>query len=345
MREAQESSPSRLRERCLAAQYGPATAGLFDRYALAPPEQVLGIGDLSLVRADLVVACDFRCLPTALAATAVVGAPCIDHCGGDPRRLTLQVFADIVYVLSAAHELGLPALVTLGTREEELVAARSRARRADVWPEIGRMVAEWVRISARAFGAADVRIWQTHEPDCDAALSALAAATRDVLPDRRLNGLYSLDGSSTFPAGSAVFAGYYSYFRRNVVSYLPEFASRGLARPIQQVLVAENLQQHKAVARARELRGDQAGDRVRDAQAPVLHLAPLPSPSLSGRSRMSRAPTEDQLFVADPSALVAGKLAAAADVSRWYWQALLGEVGRTAGADLASALAACRSLL
>ncbi len=230
----------------------------------------------------------------------IVAQTCIDHSAADPGKLAVSVLTDLVFGHLAAHALGAPLLICLGTGEELHVVPRGQ-RRAAGWQAVVRRIGGV--LESLAPPPSGRRVIETGEPEIwDLAREVVEA---DDIPDEDLDGLYRLHPPDPFPRATP-YTYFYRYYRHNVVRYRAPFLSAVSGTPARQVLVVEDAHQLKAVGLA-AARNAPEGTATSHLMTPAA-----PSRSLSGRA--SRATGED--FVPLP-ATAAGPLPTGG-----FWQAV-----------------------
>ncbi|GGL42363.1 hypothetical protein [Planomonospora parontospora] len=277
--------------RLATAMYGPqaetATAAYGINTLTEPPPWLRGM-EAGVVAATPAAADGPR-------PDVVVASTCVDHCDADPGRLAATVLADLVHGAAVAGLLGRPLLSFIGIGEEiHLVPGGGDL--AARWHETADRVADLFRGLAVPPGS---RIVSTADADLWRALNDVVEADRVRLPDDELGGLYHLLDGSCFPRGTP-FRYFYAYYRANIAHYRRPVVEHLMGPAPGGILVVENLQQVKAVAVARRLNGDW----------PTEHLATLPAPDRTGRTRATRSGRRDGVpldaFLDDPMGVLEG---------------------------------------
>jgi hypothetical protein len=103
-------------------------------------------------------------------------------------------------------------------------------------------------------------------------------------------------------------------YQRNVVLHLPAVAAKILGKSeVPLVIVAENLQQVKSnhIVRQINVAAGLPGD--------VMHVVFSVTPSLGGRTRMSRASDSEKLFLVEDTGSLTNKICSGSTNSREYW--------------------------
>lgn len=208
------------------------------------------------------------------AVSAVLCSTCVDHCEADPSALAATVAADLVHGAAVADLLRVPMYSYVSTGQEiRLTPGGETDKRG--WRQVTAVIRglfDALRLPAGS------RLVDTNEPAVWKVLSANVDRDRPVLADYTLNGLYRIDDSSPFPAGTP-FGFYYEYYRHNVAQYRRSVIRQIFNDHVNDILVVENIQQVKAVALAQALDGQTSGGQ----------LVTVPAPGLISSQRATRA--------------------------------------------------------
>ncbi len=296
-----------LRQRCQLVD--PATTWLCE-YAAAAGPTLVGVGNTeALSRAE------------DMAPHIVVGGPCVYHLAGDSPP-TLRELLDVVTPIDLAVHLGAKCVLWFELDESYVTSTGSlKLGERDV-RDAQRPVEPLVRFAllyaeSRGFSAADLHVVLNTEPRVRAIVDDYYERHATLLPDAALDGLYSANGESQFPSGAAKAMSYRLVFRRSIMTYLPSCIQEVIGEDVGAVVVAENLDQAGAVARAREICAAIGENR------PIALMASLPAPNAAG-SAMLRGKKIDRL---EPTALRSAldRLAGAPpSVRDFYAHALVG---------------------
>ncbi|WP_412544560.1 hypothetical protein R8Z50_22415 [Longispora sp. K20-0274] len=317
-------------DRLLRSIYRRPASWLFEQYGLRPPSasQVAAFAAREL---GTVCAVDTG-FADDLDAVVVVGGGCLGSCAARPADLGLDCVADILAPLTFASVTGSACLIYLPIGEELLTAGDIRAEQ---WRRFGGVVNRFVRgLAGQLPAPTNLTVCQTDNAAESRKLEETVRARRGQLDACDLGNLYELRPSRNPSPPSP---GRLAQYRRTIVSYLPEVAASLADGCSGRVVVVENIHQVRAVNTARHLLdGNTDGGRID-------HIVTLPSPTLSGTGRLSRAQGPDALRVLDDPELTARRILAAPDVVLAYWEAALKPLAT--GRSLVEVLAAIRDLL
>lgn len=247
----------------------------------------------------------------------IAGGPCIDHCEGDVNGVVIQLLVDILHPLVAAKRLRRPCVVYLATLEEAFTRVDTSPEAEIRWRLVAAAIREFIQRLADLLDVPQVCILETGEPRVRAVTAKYVEEYRIHLGGEQLQGLYALGSNRRRSEASTSRLESYRY---TVVAYLPRVLHELAPFGFTDVVVTENLQEIRAVHLARSLneRTSSHGREGRDAQ--LVHVVTVPSPSISGTSRMYRAPRRSKIYLLDDDAALRAKLGQASAESAHYWQ-------------------------
>ncbi len=271
-------------------------------------------------------------VPGPASTAPIVGGVCVDHCEGVLERLSVSIYPDIVVPLRLGAALNRRVILILPIAEAVLASPR----RGLAWQGVGDRVEALVAHLAATYQHPRVDVVRTDRVRIDRRIAAAVDQYRPHLDSMQLRGLFAVASSGA--GGRSTTAARVKTFHRTLVGYLPSVLSELTCEKCDDILVVENAQQLRAVAAARNLRnsGGLAGT--------LGHLVYPPAPSMSGRSRMSRAMDRTRIMVGEPSDQSLRKLRGASSSSKEYWLRLW-QIGRLDEPAVADRLTELRKVL
>lgn len=338
---------SGLANRVLLRMYGRSVGWFRREYRLAPPETAPGLGVVEYVRKGLVVGVGGDVAALDASTALILGGPCIDHSGGNWNALTAQAVCDSWYALTLARDTNRPCLITIEDYEQSMSQGDRDACSRREWTALGARVASLVEALAGRLGwVHQTRVVCTSEPAARRRIASAAALLRPNVAESDYANVYRVNSAAA--RRDSPDTSLHRAHLRNWAVHLPEVACDLFGCRARPLIVAENLQQVRALERGRGLAARTAIRHEATTSLAVCHVAFATTPSTLGRIRMSRAPSEERLLVVDDKRELARKLVAAVPSSLEYWSAVIPGVWAPIGAAalaefLAAELACARS--
>ncbi|TQF01967.1 hypothetical protein E6W39_06375 [Kitasatospora acidiphila] len=290
--------------------YDRSPEWLLEHRGMESASTVSALADYRPVAAGMAFATNQEFQGPQSGGSLVIGGACLSGCAARLDRLRLEFVADTVHPLLLAACAGTPCVLYLPIAEEAIVSGPSIGLPA--WQSFGDRLEVFVNALADAIpdGQRPILI-RTDAPEVSTHLETAADQVSVLLDQREMEELYTIVPARAQRPGTARLRQY----RRSIVSYLPSVvaALTGYA-DVQHVVVAENFHQVRAIDAARRLLPALAPSARLD------HLAHLPSPSVSGTSRMARASERSVIFCGEAPEAQAEKVRRMPAAVRCFWE-------------------------
>lgn len=313
-------------DKLIAGIYKHSRSWFMDAYGLAPVQPGSVLSEFEHVRANIAFATNagFDCTrtPTGL----VVGGACIGYSEAEPKRLSLDIIADLISPLAFAKWSGNACLIYVNVAEEAMVTAERIA--LETWTQLGDGIEQLVVSMAGRIGVSDLHILRTDRADVDEAIRHAVARRAALLPDSKIGNLYSIGYSGRTSYHDPVRLAQY---RRNIVSYLPCVIRQATSLPIRRLVAAENVHQVKAINMARELLSE-ARESIAGSVPPdgdqIDHVVFVSPPSITGTRRMATARHKSGIYPLEPASQFESKMMRMTPSAAYYWDRIWPEALR-----------------
>lgn len=306
-----------LHNRILRRIYGRSTNWFANNYNILPYHQVRWLAGFGELGNDLVLGVAGDHDIKLNERTILLGGICLDHSGGDYRKLTFQVIADALVVLYSAVLLDTKCVIVIPDQEEILCNGDQDSQ---AWKKVGSYVEALILSLSKILNNEDVVIARTSNSKIDDTIKCLYAQHQEAFNIEILQNLYRVNyfGEKRHLDEERV-----SSLTRNLVTTTPIFVSEILNKKFDALIVSANLQQIRVFQRARRLYADiyGQGDGENTEMAQIVFS---PTPSLSGKERMSRASSENKVYVTTTEKEFRKRLCGSHHNSKGYWKFLLG---------------------
>ncbi|MFA6268532.1 MAG: hypothetical protein WCW13_05365 [archaeon] len=234
----------------------------------------------------------------------VIGGPCITD---SKENITIESVNDITNIILVAKALNLPALIYLSIKEEEIRSNKEWIGVKDHFEKLINQISEMLEYK-------NIKLIDTSEKEVNSLIENFLDSINSQVTKDELNKLYYIgnnDHRLKQPYKSTDELKI-SIHKRFLVTYLPEFISKLTNITNPDVFVVENIQQVKAILRAKNI----------SKTGRLFHLAYLPTPNLTGKMRMYSSTADFKVFL-DQKDQVSQALKTASDKSINYYFSII----------------------
>ncbi|MFG3056628.1 hypothetical protein ACGFZP_37515 [Kitasatospora sp. NPDC048239] len=227
--------------------------------------------------------------------TWVAAGPCLGDCAAG---LTLEALAVVYGLFATARASGLRPLLHIGTAELETTDPQL----ASTWRGVAEDVRAVAEHCARLLGVTEYLVCETGGHSGHPAVRRAVEASRGVVEDARLNGVYDLFGTPRPASRRHVEAA-----RSCLAFHQPDVLAQVLGAPVGGLVVLTDVQQAALMPLVAEVDAARPGEPGEPAAARggrIGWLVQCPFPAVDGSARMFRAAPDQKLHVAaDPAVL------------------------------------------
>jgi|GEM_PF-4497256 len=225
---------------------------------------------------------------SALKQATLIGGPCIMDCFED---FTLESIIDMCMILKTAKTLNIPALVFVGTDEEQF-------RTNTDWRAVGTRFEKACQQIGKKLEYPHFRVIRSDQAKIKKASKYFMNSIRSFSSIQEMADLYRIGkwtAKKEIGNTGDIKSVTAEVHRRVLATYLPSFVQKITdTKKTPFVIAVENIQQVNAVRKAREISA-----KMNTFSNGPFQLAYLPVPNLDGTSRMYRSIPSGKIFLSE----------------------------------------------
>lgn len=173
--------------------------------------------------------------------TMVIGGPCLSYTNGDYKKIILKDCIDIMMPIITSKELNLPCLLVFENEQYQNISTIT----SNDWNLITDILKNFANYYACEIGynPDNLFFFNSLNPDDLDIQDNLYKIYGKFFKDDELFGLYSIDYRSDHPKKNIHQEEYLKTYKKTLITYLPQFASRVTDKGIDKIIISENVNQ------------------------------------------------------------------------------------------------------